>query len=79
MVDTATGTFDSVFHAQTAAQEETSTEFVRRGAASTPRMGLLTPALWTPLPGIMTGVILGPDEGSVYITGLGDALVRLER
>lgn len=79
VLDTARGSFDSVFHVQTAAQEETSAEFVRRGAASIPRMELLTPALWAPLPGIVTGVILGPDEGSVYVTGLGDALIRLER
>jgi hypothetical protein len=42
-------------------------------------MELLTPALWTPLPGIVTGVIFGPDESSVYVTGLGNALIRLER
>jgi hypothetical protein len=42
-------------------------------------MDLITPALWTPLPGILTGVIVGPGNGPVYITGLGDALIRLAR
>ena len=32
-----------------------------------------------PLPGLVTGVILTPDGGPVYLSGLGNALVKLER
>jgi DNA-binding beta-propeller fold protein YncE len=42
-------------------------------------MDLFTPASWAPLPGPVTGVILSPDGGPVYLTNLGNALVRLPR
>ncbi len=42
-------------------------------------MELFTPAVWAPLPGFITGVIISPGRGPVYLTGLGDALVRLTR
>jgi hypothetical protein len=42
-------------------------------------MDLFTPALWAPLPGLITGVIVGPGRGPVYFTGLGNALLRLPR
>lgn len=79
VVDTVTGASQSVFHHQSAAQLELSNEFVRRGRSSTARLELLTPALCEPLPGFITGVILGPADGTVYLTGLGNALLRLER
>lgn len=79
VVDTETGASHSVFHHQSAAQVDLSDEFVRRGRSSQSRLELLTPALTDPLPGFITGVILGPDEGAVYLTGLGDALIRLQR
>jgi hypothetical protein len=34
--------------------------------------------MWDPLPGLMTGLILAPDDASIYLTGLGDRLVKLE-
>lgn len=37
-----------------------------------------TPELSSALPGMLTGVILRPDTGLVHLTGLGNALVRLE-
>ncbi len=79
VVDTEIGASQSVFHHQSAAQVELSDELVRRGRSSAPRLELLTPALYEPLPGFITGVIFGPDEGAVYLTGLGNALIRLER
>ena len=42
-------------------------------------MDLFTPAVWQPLPAPITGVILSPGRGPVYLTGLGNALLRLER
>jgi hypothetical protein len=42
-------------------------------------MELFTPAVWAPLPGAITGVIISPGGGPVYLTGLGNALVKLPR
>jgi hypothetical protein len=41
-------------------------------------MDLFTPALWAPLSAPITGVIVG-QAGPVYVTGLGNALLKLPR
>lgn len=79
VVNTATGVRHSAFRSLTAAQEEILQEFIRRGQAGVSRMELFTPAVWAPLPGAITGVILSPGGGPVYLTGLGNALVKLPR
>jgi len=79
VVDTETGSQHMAFSSVTPAQRETNEEFVRRGESRTPRLELLTPALWEPLPGLVTGLIVSPDGGPIYLTGLGNALVRLPR
>ena len=78
VVNTATGARHSAIQVQTPEQAATIAEFMRRGAAGTSRMDLFTPAVWAPLPGPMTGVIVGP-EGPVYGTTLGNALIKLPR
>lgn len=77
VVDPDTGAAHSAFQHQSAAQVALAEEWARRGAAGVPRLELLTPALFEPLPGIVTGVILGAPDGSVYLSGIGPALVRL--
>lgn len=79
VVNTATGARHSAFRSLTPAQQETLQEFTRRGQAGVSRMELFTPAAWAPLPGAITGVIVGPGGGPVYLTGLGNALVKLSR
>ncbi len=49
---------------------------IRAGASW---IDLLTAGLWEPGPGMITGMILPADDGPVYLTGLGNALIRLER
>jgi hypothetical protein len=51
---------------------------MRRGVAGTPCLKLPTPARFEPLPAFLTGVILGAPGRTVYLTGFGKALVRLE-
>lgn len=79
IVDTSTGEGHFAFQTQTPAQHETVAEFVRRGETGESRMDLITPDSWAPLPAFATGLILSPDGGPVYLTGLGDALVKLPR
>ncbi len=79
VVNTSTGKRYTALHVQTPEQRERVAEFLRRGEVGLPRLDLLTPDLWAPLPGILTGVIVGHGRGPVYVTGLGDALVRLVR
>ena len=79
VVDPATGRADSVFRPDSADNDRMSAEWTRRGTAGEPRLDLMAPELWAPLPGIITGLILTPGDGPVYLAGLGDALVRLGR
>jgi hypothetical protein len=79
VVNITTGARHSAFRAQTPAQAERAAEITRRGERGEPRLQLFTPELWAPLPGPVTGVILTPGGGPVYLTGLGNALVRLPR
>jgi sugar lactone lactonase YvrE len=79
VVDTRSGAYRPVFRQQSAAQVERAGEFSRRGHASVPRVVLFVPDQWEPLPGPVTGVILGPGEGDWHISGLANTLIRLPR
>jgi sugar lactone lactonase YvrE len=79
VVDTATGNRRTVFQVQTPAQQEIAAEVMRRIEAAEPCLELLTPDVTAPLPGFVTGVIVSPEGGPVYLTGLGNALIRLPR
>ena len=79
VVNTSTGARHSAFRSLTPAQQEVMQEFMRRGQAGVSRMELFTPAAWAPLPGAITGVIVSPGGGPVYLTGLGNAVVKLTR
>jgi sugar lactone lactonase YvrE len=77
--DPATGVSQSIFRISTPASArliETIEAQIREG---TPWLDALVPALWEPGPGLITGMILTPADGPVYLTGLGDALIRWER
>ena len=71
VVNTATGARHVAFKSQTPAQAELLAEFMRRGAANEPRVGMIGPALWAPLPGPPTGVILGSGTESGLPHGVG--------
>lgn len=83
VVDTASGRSETVFQHQSTEQASLCAEFVRRGSAGQARMELVTPDQWAPLPGFITGVVLPADgdthAGPVYISGLGNALIRIGR
>ncbi len=79
VLDPGTGARQSVFRSHTPEQEGIVAEFNRRGETGQSRMELFTPAVWAPLPGPITGMILGGGRDPVYLTGLGNALLRLPR
>jgi len=79
VVDPETGARYSAFRSVTPAQLEVVAEMARRIEQGTPLLELFTPASWAPLPGALTGVILSGGDRPFYITGLGDALVKLDR
>lgn len=79
IVNPATGSRHTAFQSQTPEQAEGAKEFLRRGEAGESRIGLIVPDAWAPLPGSITGVIFTPNFGPVYVSGLGNALLKLPR
>ncbi len=79
MVDPVSGAKHSVFRPTPEFSELVSVEWRRRLAAGEPALELIGPDTWGPMPGLLTGIILSPDGGPVYISGLGNALVKLDR
>lgn len=76
-VDPDTGAWEAVFAPTPETSERIVADFRRRQAAGAPILPLLTPDMWGPMPGLLTGVIQASD-GTVYLSGLGNALVRLD-
>lgn len=79
VLDLATGTRRSVFRIATPESEKTIAEIDNRLRQGRQWLELLAPPLWEPGPGPITGVVLSPDGETVYLTGLGNALIRLKR
>ena len=71
----------SAFRVVTPESERLVAAIAARLDAREPWLDLMTPGLWEPAPGVITGMILpsGPGAGPVHVTGLGEALVRLPR
>jgi len=78
VVDPESGEWATVFHPKTAEHDQLMLEWQRRTEAGEPQLELFGPDMWSPLPGLLTGLILTSEGGPVYLTGLGDTLVRLE-
>ena len=76
--DPATQTSESVFRISTPQSEELLETIEARLLEGEPWLDLMTPELWEPGPGFITGMILSPDDGPVYLSGLNKALIRLE-
>lgn len=77
--DPATGSTQSVFRIATPESEAAVAEITRRREVGEPWLELMAPPLWSPAPGAITGMILSPGNGPVYLAGLGNALIRLNR
>lgn len=76
--DPDTTTTTPVFRIATPTSEATLAEIEARSAAGDSWLDLMAPPLWEPAPGLLTGLILAPDDGTVYLTGLGNAMIRLK-
>jgi hypothetical protein len=79
VVDPDSGHWTTAFHPRTDAHASLMAEWQRRTESGEPRLELFGPDMWSPLPGLITGLILAPDGKTTYLTGLGDRLVKLER
>lgn len=78
VINPDTGQMKTVFQPTPEVSAKVKAEVLRRVETDEPILPLLTPEVWGSMPGLLTGVILTPDNGPIYVTGLGDALVRLQ-
>ncbi len=79
VVDPDSGGWSTAFHPKTAEHKQVIVEWQRRTQSGESRLELFGPDMWSPLPGLLTGLILTSEGGPIYLTGLGDTLVKLER
>jgi sugar lactone lactonase YvrE len=79
VLDPATDVARSVFRISSPESDRTIETIEGRLRDGLPWLDLMTPTLWEPGPGAITGIILSPADGPVYVTGLGTALIRLDR
>ena len=77
--DPVSGASESVLRISTQKSNEVIQQIDDCLAAGTSWADFAVPALWSPAPGLMTGMILSPDEQTVYMTGLGKAILKLQR
>jgi len=78
VVDPDSGKWSTAFHPQTPEHERLMIDWQRRTQSGEPRLELIGPDMWSPLPGLFTGLILTTEGGPIYLTGLGDSLVKLD-
>ena len=83
IVDPDTLAMTTFFEATPEASHKLVAEIRARSARGEGFLDLITPDMWGPMPGLLTGIILSPDTtanggGTLYLSGLGDALVKLE-
>lgn len=76
VVDPDTGDRRTIFNPAPETNARIVTETYRRLDVGEPILSLLTPEMWGPMPGLLTGIILAPN-GTIYVSNLGDALVKL--
>ena len=78
VVDPDSGSWSTAFYPETAEHKKLMIEWQRRSQSGESRLALFGPDMWAPLPGLFTGLILTHEGGPIYLTGLGNTLVKLE-
>ncbi|MEQ1603920.1 MAG: SMP-30/gluconolactonase/LRE family protein [Pyrinomonadaceae bacterium] len=75
-VDNKCRSLHTVFEASTANNTRIQNEWTVRSRFGKPLLELLGPELSQPLPGVLTGMFWSRDRKTLYITGLGNAILR---
>ncbi len=67
-----------IFDGSSDTGKEITQEWVRRSHLGEPRLELLSPDLFDPLPGLITGMFFSHDGKTLYITNLGNDLLKYD-
>ncbi|NNE68530.1 MAG: hypothetical protein HKN33_18325 [Pyrinomonadaceae bacterium] len=75
-VDAKCESLHRVFSAPSASNTKAQDAWVSGSRTGKPLITVLSPQTFEPMPGILTGMFLSHDGKSLYVTGLGNALVK---
>jgi len=76
VLDGICGGLHTVFRAPSATNDAAIDAWITRSHLGQPRLELVTPDAFAPLPGALTGMFWSEDGETVYLTGLGGAMLR---
>lgn len=76
VVDEECRSVHTVFHAVSAKNTSVLNQWVERSHLGQPRLELIGPDAWDPLPGFLTGMFFSADHSTVYLASLGNAMLR---
>jgi sugar lactone lactonase YvrE len=78
-IDKKCRSLHTVFTAPSESNARIQDEWIKRSHLGKPLLELLSPDLWKPLPGgALTGMFWSRDYKTLYVTGLGNALLKYE-
>ncbi|MCW5960543.1 MAG: SMP-30/gluconolactonase/LRE family protein [Pyrinomonadaceae bacterium] len=77
-VDKKCRSLHTIFSAPSESNSKAADEWMTRSRLGKPLLELFTPDLWKPLPGGLTGMFWSQDFKTLYVTGLGNAILKVE-
>lgn len=76
VVDAKCGSVHPVFRAPSESNAAFLDQWITRSHLDKPRLELITPEAWDPLPGFLTGMFWSRDGETIYFTGVGKAILQ---
>lgn len=77
-VDKKCQSLHTVFSASSSSNAKVQDEWTTRSLLGKPLLELFTPDLWKPLSGGLTGIFWSQDSKTLYFTGLGNAILKVD-
>ncbi len=77
-VDKKCRSLHTVFSAPSSSNAKIQDEWTEHSHLGKPLLELFSPDLWKPLPGAVTGMFWSRDHKTLYVTGLGNAVLKFE-
>ena len=77
-VDKKCRSLHTIFSAASESNAKAQDEWMEQSRLGKPLLGIFAPNLWKPLPAAVTGMFWSPDHKTLYITGLGNAILKID-
>ncbi|MCO6510650.1 MAG: SMP-30/gluconolactonase/LRE family protein [Aridibacter famidurans] len=77
-VDKKCRSVHTVFSAPSGSNSKAQDKWTENSRLGKPLLELFTPEVWNPLPGGLTGMFWSRDQKTLYVTGLGSAILKVD-